>query len=71
MPALILFASGGSGLAGQPGQRSAQLKVTEDPEDVVNKLGSSENGFAELSPANTPGKTVWINRDQVRMVRPA
>ena len=63
MTAVIVFSPGA------PGSRSERLKVTDDPQTVVEKLGASTNGFAGFSPASNASTTVWINRDQVRMVR--
>jgi hypothetical protein len=63
MPAVIVFSPGG------PGSRTERLKVNEDPDAVVEKLGASKTGFASFSPSSNVSATVWVNRDQVRMVR--
>jgi hypothetical protein len=68
MPALILFGASGSTETGKA-DRSAQLRVRENAEDVIAKLGASGSGFADLTPANKPREKVWVNRDQIRMVR--
>jgi hypothetical protein len=63
MPAVIVFSPGG------PGSKTERMKVTDDPQAVVEKLGASRNGFASFSPSGNASATVWINREQVRMVR--
>ena len=71
MPALILFASSGDSEASGPGSRSDRVKVNEDAEDVIKALTADDGHFAEFTRGSKPRKSVWINRDQVRMVRPA
>jgi hypothetical protein len=69
MPTLIVFSSsGGSAEQGASGRRT-QIKVSETPEEVVKKLGGAENGFADFAPTNKPKQKIWVNRDQVQMVR--
>jgi hypothetical protein len=61
MPTTIVFSTGPSG-------KTERMKVSDDPATVVEKLGASKTGFADFS---YRGKTVWINRDQVRTVSEA
>jgi hypothetical protein len=63
MPAVIVFSPGG------PGSKTERLKVDDEPDAVVEKLGAAKNGFASFSPSSNASATVWVNRDQVRMVR--
>jgi hypothetical protein len=63
MPALIVFSTG------QSGSKADRLRVTEDSAAVVDKLGASKTGFADFTVTGETSATVWINRDQVRMVR--
>jgi hypothetical protein len=58
MPTTIVFSTGPSG-------KAERMKVSDDPNTVVEKFGASKTGFADFS---FRGKTVWINRDQVRTV---
>ncbi len=71
MPALIMFASSGDSEATGPGSRSDRVKVNEDAEDVIKALTAKDGHFAQFTRGSKPRKTVWINRDQVRMVRSA
>lgn len=68
MPALILFSSSGSS-GSEGGLAKGRLRVKESAKDVVEKLGSAKNGFADFSLHNKPNEKVWVNRDQVRMIR--
>lgn len=65
MPAVIIFASSSNGA----GSRPQQLQVDADAAEVARKLASAGSDFAEFSPKNKPQSKVWVNRDQVRMVR--
>jgi hypothetical protein len=69
MPSLIVFGSPARAAAGDETPTRDSLRVTEEPPAVVNKLGNSEGGFAQLSLAHNPDENVWVNRDQVRRVR--
>jgi hypothetical protein len=69
MPALILFGSGSQGESGGKGSRSSEaLKVSDDAEAVVRKLNQAKTGLVGFQ-AGKGNRTVWVNRDQVRMVR--
>jgi hypothetical protein len=61
MPTTIVFSTGPSG-------KTERMKVSDDPDAVVEKLAASKTGFADFS---YRGKTIWINRDQVRTVSEA
>lgn len=69
MPAMIMFDA--SGLGDEKGARRGQVRVKEDADDVIAKLGAAEGGFADFAPVNKPKDKVWVNRDQVQMVRSA
>ena len=58
MPTTIVFSTGPSG-------KTERMKVSDEPDAVVEKFGASKTGFADFS---YRGKTVWVNRDQVRTV---
>ena len=64
MPSTIIFTPTPSG-------KAERLKVSDDPATTAEKLGGSRTGFVEFAPAKKPSETVWINRDQVRMIRAA
>jgi hypothetical protein len=69
MPAVIVF---GPGSPGEPGGRGAgpgeSLRVSEDADAVARKLNQSKNGLVSFQ-VEKGNRTVWVNRDQVRMVR--
>ncbi len=65
MPALIVFAGRGSD------QRADQIKVTESAQVAVKKLADADGGFAVLTHGSKSDTKLWINRDQVRLVRSA
>jgi hypothetical protein len=63
MPAVVVFTTGA------PGGKVDRVRVREDADAVVEKLSASRTGFADFSSSTEPPTAVWINRDQVRMVR--
>jgi hypothetical protein len=65
MPALIHF---GPGWPSEPGRGSEALRVSENADAVVRKLNQSKTGLVSFQVAKGD-RTVWVNRDQVRMVR--
>jgi hypothetical protein len=68
MPAVIVFNSAG-GSAPQSGPESGRIRVVEDADVVVEALGGSKTGFAELHMETE--ESIWIHRESVRMIREA
>ena len=48
---------------------SEEIRVDEALEEVVAKLGNTTSGFVDFSLDRDPTQKVWVNRDQVQMVR--
>lgn len=67
MSALIIFSSSSAKDATEK-RTGDKLRVAEDAKSVVQKLTKSD-GFADFSPAGGDDQVVWVNRDQVRLVR--
>jgi len=63
MPALIV-------LVGQEEDKSSRVRVEEDAEAVVESFASSSSGLAEFR-VGKDDLRVWINRENVRMIREA
>ena len=68
MPTVIIFNASESGSGGEKG-RKGQVRVDETLEEVVAKLGSTTSGFVDFSLDRDPTQKIWVNRDQVQMVR--
>jgi hypothetical protein len=65
MPALIHF---GPGWPSESARGTEALRVSEDADAVVRKLNQSKTGLVSFQ-VGKGNRTVWVNRDQVRMVR--
>jgi hypothetical protein len=68
MATVIIFNASESGSGGETG-RKGQIRVDEALEEVVAKLGNTTSGFVDFSLDRDPTQKVWVNRDQVQMVR--
>jgi hypothetical protein len=69
MPSFIVFGKLRGKDAG--GDR---VKVTDEPEQVVDTLSSTGNGFVRFDEASKQGRargSIWVNVGQVRAVREA
>jgi hypothetical protein len=68
MPAVIVFGSGPGGESGGRAGPGETLRVSEEADAVARKLNQSKNGLVSFH-VEKGNRTVWVNRDQVRMVR--
>ncbi len=72
MPAVIVFGSVFGGIDPGAGKDAGErIRVAEDAEQVVGAFGESSTGFASFELDNRPGTRVWVNRNEVRLVREA
>jgi hypothetical protein len=55
--------------SGSQGARGEALRVSDDAEAVARKLNSSKSRFVMFESAGKSPRAVWVNVDQVRMVR--
>ena len=69
MPTLIVFDAAEPGSGGGETGRNAQIRVAEELQDVVAKLGAANGGFVDFSLDRDPSETIWVNSDQIQMVR--
>lgn len=69
MATVIIFNASESGSGGGETGRKGQIRVDEALEEVVAKLGNTTSGFVDFSLDRDPTQKVWVNRDQVQMVR--
>jgi hypothetical protein len=69
MPAMIIFGPVAQGASGEKGTRGEALRVSDDADVVVRKLSQAKNGFSGFETPGRSSRKVWVNRDQVRMVR--
>jgi hypothetical protein len=68
MPAMIVFGPAGSESRGQGG-RGETLRVSDEAEAVARKLNNSKSRFVKFDSAGKSPRPVWVNADQVRMIR--
>lgn len=64
MPAVIVFGASATEEKG----KADTVRVAQEAQAVVEGLSSAEAGFASFELQGN-GRTVWVNRDLVRMVR--
>lgn len=69
MPAMIVFGPAASESSGQSARSGETLRVSDDAEAAIRKLNSAKTRFVMFESAGKSPRGVWVNADQVRMVR--